>query len=113
MVPPLEGDFVFDVCFRIAERNPSTSLHLTLVETGGDVHSVDIFFDVWSEQRATYSLEEGRVKRAGILVPLEPEKGKDRGAGFAPRVHRGAQLVRWRKDHFEARRRQNDILRER
>jgi len=71
VIPPLEGNFAFDICFRIAERNPSASLHLKLVGTADDAHSVDVFLDVWSEQRATYSLEEGRLKRADLLVPLQ------------------------------------------
>ena len=39
--------------------------------TGDDVQSVWVSFDVWSEQKATYSLQKQRLKRAGIRVPLQ------------------------------------------
>ncbi len=66
VIPPLEGGFVLDVRFRILERHPSASLNFELGGTGDDAHAVNVFLDVWSDQKADYTLEEGLLKRAGL-----------------------------------------------
>jgi hypothetical protein len=66
-IPELAGDFVLDVRFRIERRNPSASLHLTLVGEGPDADAVDAFLDVWDQDNVTYTLAKGRVRSGGGL----------------------------------------------
>jgi len=68
-IPQLQGDFVLDVRFRIAEKNPSASLNLTLEVSGDDADRVDAYFDLWSDEKASYTLNKSKVKRAGLAVP--------------------------------------------
>jgi hypothetical protein len=59
---PLEGDFVFDVHFRMAERDPSSSLQLEWFGSGNAASSISFFLEVWSDNNATYSLQTGTLK---------------------------------------------------
>lgn len=68
-IPQLQGDFVLDVRFRITEKNPSASLNLTLQGSGDDADRLDVYFDLWSDEKASYTLNKSKVKRAGLAVP--------------------------------------------
>ena len=67
-IPPLEGDFVFDVRFQVERRHPSASLTFDLTGGGTDAESVAVFFDIWDEGNVTYSLNRGRVRTGGGLA---------------------------------------------
>ena len=70
IIPALDGDFVFDVRFRIEERNPSSSLQFGIRGGGNDAESVDVIFTVWRGDNVTYSLTKGRVRSGdGLSVP--------------------------------------------
>ncbi|MFL5496353.1 MAG: hypothetical protein ACJ8DC_18355 [Gemmatimonadales bacterium] len=59
---PLEADFVFDVNFRMAERDPSSALWLDLYGSGNVAPSITFFLEVWGHDNATYSLQTGTLK---------------------------------------------------
>jgi hypothetical protein len=59
---PLEGDFVFDVHFRITDRDPSSSLEVEWYGSGNVAPSIDFFLEVWNNNNATYSLQTGTLK---------------------------------------------------
>lgn len=67
ILPILEGDFVFDVRFRIEEQHPSASLQYNLTGDGTDAESVDVYLSVWNEGNVVYSLTKGRVRSGGGL----------------------------------------------
>lgn len=69
-IPSVQGDFVCDVRFRIEERNPSAALHVQFSGAGEDAEAVDVYFSVWRDDRATYTLNKARVRSGeGLAVP--------------------------------------------
>lgn len=67
-IPPLAGDFLLDVRFRVTERNPSATLSVELSGREEDADSLEAWLELWGEQSATYSLLKGRVRRAGLPI---------------------------------------------
>lgn len=65
--PAVENDFVFDVRFKIEERNPSSSLRIGLTGSGTDAETIDLYFNVWDQGNVVYSLSKGRVRSGGDL----------------------------------------------
>ena len=63
----VEGDFVCDLRFRIEERAPSAALNLRLQGVGDDADALKLFFSVWDDDHATYSIQKARVRSGGGL----------------------------------------------
>ncbi len=67
-IPILEGDFVFDLRFKLLERQPSASLNFDLTGSGSDAESLNIFFTVWNDDSIAYTITKGRVRSGGGLA---------------------------------------------
>ncbi len=69
-IPSIEGDFVCDVRFRIEERSPSASLHVSFAGAGDDAETIDVYLSIWRDDNVTYTLNKGRVRSGeGLAVP--------------------------------------------
>ncbi|CAN5332930.1 hypothetical protein BH23BAC1_BH23BAC1_17920 [soil metagenome] len=65
--PAVENDFVFDVRFIVEEKQPSASIHFTLIGSGNDAEMVDLFFNIWNNESVVYTLTKGRLRSGGGL----------------------------------------------
>jgi hypothetical protein len=67
-IQPLDGDFVFDMHFRVDERTTSVGLQMELTGPGQDADYVEIFFELWDQNNVTYSLDKGWIKDGHYLT---------------------------------------------
>lgn len=58
----LEGDFVFDVRFRVEERAPSAALQVQLTGAGNDADYIALYLELWTDHNVTFSIDKGWIK---------------------------------------------------
>lgn len=66
-IPPVGGDIVCDLRFRIEERASSAALKLSLQGPGNDADALQLFLSVWDTDNVTYTLQKARVRSGGGL----------------------------------------------